>query len=74
MEFKVCDRINFLSGREILYETRTADTTVADLIDPETESYTISKTSVVLTDFIQERWQPNPPLEKLSNQSGFDRG
>ena len=37
--FEVCDRINFLSGGEIVYDTRTADTTVADLINLVTSGY-----------------------------------
>src|SRR6478735_3440146 len=37
--FEVCDRINFLSGGEIVYDTRTADTTVAQLTDLVTSGY-----------------------------------
>jgi simple sugar transport system ATP-binding protein len=40
--FEVCDRINFLSGGEIVYDTPTANTTVADLIDLVTSGYKIS--------------------------------
>jgi simple sugar transport system ATP-binding protein len=39
--FEVCDRINFLSGGEIVYDARTADTTVADLIDLVTKGYKV---------------------------------
>src|SRR6478735_7760766 len=39
--FEVCDRINFLSGGEIVYDARTADTTVADLINLVTAGYTL---------------------------------
>jgi simple sugar transport system ATP-binding protein len=37
--FEVCDRINFLSGGEIVYDARTADTTVTDLINLVTRGY-----------------------------------
>ena len=37
--FEVCDRINFLSGGEIVYDSRTADTTVAKLIDLVSSGY-----------------------------------
>ena len=40
--FEVCDRINFLSGGEIVYDTRTADTTVADLINLVTSGYKLT--------------------------------
>jgi simple sugar transport system ATP-binding protein len=40
--FEVCDRINFLSGGEIVYDARTADTTVADLIDLVTSGYKLN--------------------------------
>jgi simple sugar transport system ATP-binding protein len=40
--FEVCDRINFLSGGEIVYDTRTADTTVADLINLVTSGYKLN--------------------------------
>lgn len=39
--FEVCDRINFLSGGRIVYDSRTADTTVANLIDLVTSGYRI---------------------------------
>jgi hypothetical protein len=39
----VCDRINFLSGGEIVYDARTADTTVVDLIDLVTMGYKVDK-------------------------------
>lgn len=45
--FEVCDRINFLSGGEIVYDTRTADTTVADLIDLVTAGYKINNPAPV---------------------------
>ncbi len=35
----MCDRINFLSGGEIVYDAHTADTTVVDLIDLVTKGY-----------------------------------
>src|SRR6478609_10757926 len=41
--FEVCDRINFLSGGEIVYDARTADTTVTDLIDLVTKGYKVDK-------------------------------
>lgn len=37
--FEVCDRINFLSGGEIVYDANTADTTVTELIDMVTSGY-----------------------------------
>ena len=40
--FEVCDRINFLSGGKIVYDTRTADTTVADLINLVTSGYKLN--------------------------------
>src|SRR6187549_2129120 len=40
--FEVCDRINFLSGGKIVYDTRTADTTVSNLIDLVTAGYRLS--------------------------------
>ena len=40
--FEVCDRINFLSGGEIVYDTATADTTVGALIDLVTSGYKVS--------------------------------
>jgi simple sugar transport system ATP-binding protein len=40
--FEVCDRINFLSGGKIVYDARTADTTVADLIDLVTAGYNLN--------------------------------
>ena len=40
--FEVCDRINFLSGGKIVYDTRTADTTVANLIDLVTSGYKVN--------------------------------
>src|SRR5690606_13528709 len=39
--FEVCDRINFLSGGKIVYDARTADTTVVDLIDLVTKGYRV---------------------------------
>ena len=41
--FEVCDRINFLSGGEIVYDARTADTTVTELIDLVTKGYKVDK-------------------------------
>ncbi len=40
--FEVCDRINFLSGGKIVYDARTADTTVTDLIDLVTAGYKLN--------------------------------
>jgi ABC-type sugar transport system ATPase subunit len=40
--FEVCDRINFLSGGRIVHDTRTADTTVADLINLVTSGYRLN--------------------------------
>lgn len=40
--FEVCDRINFLSGGRIVFDARTADTTVADLIDLVTSGYKLN--------------------------------
>ncbi len=40
--FEVCDRINFLSGGEIVYDTLTADTSVADLINLLTSGYRLN--------------------------------
>jgi simple sugar transport system ATP-binding protein len=40
--FEVCDRINFLRGGEIVYDTPTADTTVAELIDLATTGYKLN--------------------------------
>jgi simple sugar transport system ATP-binding protein len=37
--FEVCDRINFLSGGKIVYDTYTRDTTVNELIDLVTAGY-----------------------------------
>lgn len=37
--FEVCDRINFLSGGKIVYDTNTADTTVGHLVDLVTSGY-----------------------------------
>src|SRR5215213_4800582 len=45
--FEVCDRINFLSGGKIVYDTRTADTTVADLVNLVTSGYTLSDSAPV---------------------------
>ena len=47
--FEVCDRINFLSGGEIVYDTRTADTTVADLINLVTSGYKLNDPAPVYT-------------------------
>ena len=44
--FEVCDRINFLSGGEIVYDTRT-DTTVADLINLVTSGYKLNDPATV---------------------------
>ncbi|MDB5060092.1 MAG: transporter ATP-binding protein [Chloroflexi bacterium] len=40
--FEVCDRINFLSGGKIVYDTRTKDTTVAELIELVTSGYNLA--------------------------------
>lgn len=40
--FEVCDRINYLSGGEIVYDKRTADTTVADLIERVSTGYKLT--------------------------------
>ena len=40
--FEVCDRINFLSGGKIVYDTPTADTTVAQLVDLVTSGYRLN--------------------------------
>jgi ABC-type sugar transport system ATPase subunit len=45
--FEVCDRINFLSGGKIVYDTRTPDTTVADLINLVTSGYKLNDPSPV---------------------------
>ena len=37
--FEVCDRINFLSGGRIVYDTYTKDTTVAELVDLVSAGY-----------------------------------
>ena len=37
--FEVCDRINFLSGGRIVYDTATKDTTVAELVDLVSSGY-----------------------------------
>jgi simple sugar transport system ATP-binding protein len=50
--FEVCDRINFLSGGKIVYDARTADTTVTDLIDLVTKGY---------------KADPSAPLENAAN-------
>jgi simple sugar transport system ATP-binding protein len=39
--FEVCDRINFLSGGKIVYDARTADTTVTELIDLVSSGYRV---------------------------------
>jgi ABC-type sugar transport system ATPase subunit len=43
--FEVCDRINFLSGGKIVYDTRTADTTVADLINLVSSGYMLKNSA-----------------------------
>ena len=45
--FEVCDRINFLSGGEIVYDARTADTTVTDLINLVTAGYKLTESGPV---------------------------
>ena len=40
--FEVCDRINFLSGGKIVFDARTADTTVTDLINLVTSGYQLN--------------------------------
>ena len=40
--FEVCDRINFLSGGKIVFDARTADTTVTDLINLVTAGYRLN--------------------------------
>ena len=55
--FEVCDRINFLSGGEIVYDARTADTTVTDLIDLVTRGYKKADAPPI-------RWQ-SPPSASL---------
>ena len=40
--FEVCDRINFLSGGKIVYDTYTKDTTVADLVNLVSSGYRLS--------------------------------
>ena len=40
--FEVCDRINFLSGGKIVFDARTADTTVTDLINLVTSGYKVN--------------------------------
>jgi ABC-type sugar transport system ATPase subunit len=53
--FEVCDRINFLSGGKIVYDTPTAETTVADLIDLVTSGYRLKDAAPAeTTDAIQE--------------------
>ena len=47
--FEVCDRINFLSGGKIVYDTRTADTTVGALIDLVTSGYRLTDSSPALS-------------------------
>jgi simple sugar transport system ATP-binding protein len=39
--FEVCDRINFLSGGKIVYDTLTKDTTVAALVDLVSSGYRV---------------------------------
>jgi simple sugar transport system ATP-binding protein len=41
--FEVCDRINFLSGGRIVYDTYTKDTTVAELVDLVSSGYRLSQ-------------------------------
>jgi simple sugar transport system ATP-binding protein len=40
--FEVCDRINFLSGGRIVYDTYTKDTSVAELVDLVSSGYRLS--------------------------------
>ena len=49
--FEVCDRINFLSGGKIVYDTYTKDTTVADLVNLVSSGYRLSSS---------ERAAPSP--------------
>jgi simple sugar transport system ATP-binding protein len=53
--FEVCDRINFLSGGKIVYDTRTADTTVADLINLVTSGYKLGEPVQVADATSRER-------------------
>jgi simple sugar transport system ATP-binding protein len=41
--FEVCDRINFLSGGRIVYDTCTKDTTVAELVDLVSSGYRMAQ-------------------------------
>ena len=50
--FEVCDRINFLSGGEIVYDSRTADTSVTELIDLVTSGYKLANRAPVATPII----------------------
>jgi len=52
---EVCDRINFLSGGRIVYDTRTADTTVADLINLVTSGYRLNGFEQVVDADARER-------------------
>lgn len=65
--FEVCDRINFLSGGEIVYDTPTADTTVADLVALVTEGYRLSKSGMVPDVPVQDLLVPEPSVETMSN-------
>lgn len=52
--FEVCDRINFLSGGEIVYDTRTEDTTVADLINLVSSGYKLSNPNPVAGTVVRD--------------------
>jgi simple sugar transport system ATP-binding protein len=52
--FEVCDRINFLSGGKIVYDTRTRDTTVANLIDLVTSGYKVTNSASVASTVANE--------------------
>ena len=41
--FEISDRINFLSGGRIVYDKRTKDTTVNELIDLVTSGYKVEQ-------------------------------
>jgi simple sugar transport system ATP-binding protein len=52
--FEVCDRINFLSGGKIVYDARTAETTVAEMIDMVTSGYKLSNPDPVAVAVARE--------------------
>lgn len=52
--FEVCDRINFLSGGKIVYDARTADTTVTDLINLVTRGYKVDPNDPVAAAAVRE--------------------